>query len=214
VITGNYLPLDSGAEVLLHLVSTSGKKVVLASAQFIISVQEMERRKLSLLPEKGNEEIDKVEFEAKHQAVEPYEGTDNEWTFTICPDALDGIYYDGDFMSVYLYSSQDCYFRLIHVDVDGNMQVIYPVSPRDNNFIHAGQTRTIPDNTLYLMKQPFGEEMILASAFEQPFALGSFSTSALLSEETISRSFTVESDSEEEMTPSVTANFSYTILQR
>jgi hypothetical protein len=212
VITGNYSPLDSDAEVLLQLVSTGSRKMVLASERFIITAAELERRKLSLLPVKGSSVIGKAEFEAKQNIIAPYTGKSNKWVFTVTPDVLDGIYRDGSYMSMQLYSEQDCYFRIIHIDVNGNAQIIYPVSANDNNFIRAGQTRRIPDNTRYRMGPPFGEEIILAAAYERPFTLNIQSGAAPLSADALSRNMTAESDGNKPMSPSATARFNYTIL--
>jgi hypothetical protein len=212
VITGNYSPLDNGADVMLHLVSLDGNKTVLASAHFVISSAELQRRKLSLLPEKDQAVISKAEFEAKQQAVIPYAGRNNKWNFTATPNALDGMYYDGGSMSMQIYSERDCYFRVIHIDVNGNAQVIYPISARDNNFIRAGQVRRIPDNTLYRMGPPFGEEIILAAAYERPFTLNQ--QSVPLSADFVTRSMIVESDDHTAMNPSATTKFSYTILPK
>ena len=212
VVIGSYSPLDAGAEVLLQLVSTSGNKVVLSSSRFVISASELWRRKLSLLPEKDNAVITKAEFEAKQQAVDPYSGKNNKWAFTVTPDVLDGIYYDGDYMTMRVYSQRDCYFRIIHVDVNGNTQVIYPVSPNDSNFIRAGETKRIPDNTRYRMGAPFGEELILAAAYERPFTQGQLS--GTLSADGITRGLTVEADNKAQISPAATAKFSYTILPR
>ena len=214
VITGNYSPLDNDAEVSLHLISTGGNKAVLASTRFIIPAAELERRKLTMLPEKDNSVISKAEFEAKQQAVAPYAGGNNRWPFTVTPDVLDSIYLDGDYMTLQVHSAQDCYFRIIHVDVNGNTQVIYPTSARDNNFIRAGQTRRIPDNTRYRMGAPFGEELILAAAYTEPFALSGGSGSTPLSADSITRGLTVETSNQGAISPAATAKFSYTILPR
>ena len=212
VVTGSYTPLDNGAEVSLQLVSASGNKAVLSSAKFVIPASELERRRLSLLPVRDNAAITKAEFDRKQQAVVSYSGGNNKWAFTVTPDVLDGIYYNGDFMSMLVYSARDCYFRIIHIDVNGNTQVIYPTSPNDNNFIRAGQTRRIPDNTRFRMGPPYGEEIILASAYDRPFTTGQLS--GALSADSITRGLTVESDTRTAMSPSATAKFSYTILPR
>jgi hypothetical protein len=212
VVTGNYSPLDKGAEVSLRLISTSGNKAVLAATKFVISAAELERRRLSLLPGKDTGVISKAEFEAKQKAVIPYSGTNNRWAFTVTPDVLDGIYHNEDLMSMQIYSERDCYFRVIHIDVNGNTQVIYPTSANDNNSIRAGQTRRIPDNTRFRMGPPFGEEIILAAAYDRPFTPGQ--QSGPLNADNISRGLTVESDSRSAMSPSATAKFSYTILPR
>jgi len=212
VITGTFSPLDADAEISFQLVSTSGNKVVLSSSRFIIPASELQRRKLTLLPDKNNAVITKAEFDSKQKAVEPYAGKDNKWKFTVTPDVLDGIYYDGDYMTMRLYSEKDCYFRLIHVDVNGVAQVIYPVSPNDNNFIRAGETRRIPDNTRFKMGAPFGEEMILAAAYERQFR--NEQLPAAISEDNIIRGLTVEADNRAKISPASTAKYSYTILPR
>ena len=214
VITGSYSPLDNGAEVTIRLISTGGNRAVLSSARFVISASELERRKLSLLPEKNNTVITKAEFEAKQKAVDPYAGKNNKWVFTVIPDALDGIYYDGDLMSMQVYSARDCYFRIIHVDVNGSTQILYPLSEKDSNFIQGGQTRRIPDNTRFRMRPPFGEEIILVAAYDRPFTLNSQSGAAPLSADAIARGLTVETDTKTTMNPSATAKFSYTILPK
>jgi hypothetical protein len=145
----------------------------------------------------------------KQQAVVPYQGANNQWSFTITPDALDGIYLDGSFMSFLVYSARDCYFKITHVDVNGNTQVIYPTSQKDDNFIRAGQTRQLPDNTRFRMGPPFGEEMILAAAYDAPFSLPQSSASGPLSASLITRSL-----NEDNMTPKATAKFTYTILPK
>jgi hypothetical protein len=214
IVAGSYSHLDKDAEVSIRLVSTGGNRAVLSSARFVIPAAELERRRLSLLPEKDNAVITKAEFEAKQQAVDPYAGKNNKWAFTVIPDVLDGIYYDGDYMSMQVYSERDCYFRIIHVDVNGNTQVIYPTSANDNNFIRAGQTRRIPDNTRFRMRPPYGEEIILAAAYERPFALNQRPGAVPLSADSITRGLEVESDSHAAISPSATAKFSYTILPR
>jgi len=213
VVTGSYSPLDNGVEVTLQLISAGGNKAVLASHRFTIPASELERRRLSLLPDKGGAVMSKAEFETKQQAVNSYAGKNNKWNFTVTPDVLDGIYRDGDLMSMRIFSERDCYFRIIHVDVNGSAQIIYPLGSTDNNFIRAGETRRIPDNTRFRMEPPFGEELILAAAYDRPFTSGASGT-VPLSEVSISRGLTVESGDKTPMSPSVTAKFSYTILAK
>jgi hypothetical protein len=215
VVLGNFSPLDRNAEVSFQLVSTGENKTMLGSAKFIIAAAELERRRLSLLPEKDNTVISKAEFEAKQKAVDPYGGKNNRFAFTVTPDDLDGVYYDGEYMTMRVYSRRDCYFRIVHVDVHGTAQVIYPATTRDNNFIRAGETRRIPDNTRYRMGAPFGEEYILAAAYDRPFVPGT-AGGGHISDPAFSRGLFVESaetaDRRREMSPVAAAKFSYTIL--
>jgi hypothetical protein len=216
VVLGSFSPLEKDAEVSFQLVSTGGNKLVLGSAEFVIPGAELERRRLSLLPEKDAGVISKAEFETKQKTLDPYEGKDNGFTFTVSPDDLDGIYYDGEYMSMRIYSERDCYFRVIHVDVNGTAQVIYPTAARDDNFIRAGETRRIPDNTRYRMGAPYGEEFILVSAYDRPFTSDP-AAGGQISDSVISRGLYVEpeasADKGARISPMATAKFSYTILR-
>ncbi|MCL2213944.1 MAG: DUF4384 domain-containing protein [Treponema sp.] len=211
VVTGSYIPMDSGAEVSLQLTSVSGNKTVLSSSRFYVSASELERRRLSLLPESNNTSAE-TEFEQKQRILDSVLGGANRWNFTVTPDSLDGIYYDGDYMTMRIYSQRDCYFRVIHVDVNGDTQLIYPASPFDNSFIRAGETRRIPDNSSYRMHAPFGEEIIIVSAYDQPFTQSQ--STGQMTEDSLNRVITAESGSRTQMTPSATARFNYLILPR
>jgi hypothetical protein len=215
VVLGSFSPLEKDAAVSFQLISTGGNKLVLGSAEFVIPWTELERRKLSLLPEKDAGVISQAEFEAKQKALDPYEGKNNGFKFTVSPDDLDGIYYDGEYMTMRLYSERDCYFRIVHVNVNGTTQIIYPTTARDSNFIRAGETRRIPDNTRFRMAPPYGEEYILAAAYDRPFKAGG-GWKGQISDSAFSRGLVVEPEEETseraEMNPLATAKFSYTLL--
>jgi hypothetical protein len=209
VVEGSFTPLGEDAEVVLQLVSTGPDRATLGSGKFIIPGAELRRRNLSVLPPKGGAVISKVEFDAKQSILEPYNGKNNAFTLSVSPDDLDGIYYDGEYMTLRLYAARDCYFQITHVDVDGNTQVIYPSSSRDNNFIHAGEMRQIPDNTRFRLRAPFGEEYILVAAYDRPFTpAGSGATP--LSDSAVARGMDVLGGD----APVATAKFSYTILPK
>jgi len=140
-----------------------------------------------------------------------YSGINNPWRFTVQTDKASGDYHDGEYMTMRIYSDKDAWFKVTHIDVNGNTQVIYPVSPNDNNFIKAGQTRQIPDNTRFRMTKPYGEEMILVGAYEKPFVVQP-NLSGPLSNNLLVRGITVErEDSRTEMRPVATAKFTYRI---
>jgi hypothetical protein len=140
-----------------------------------------------------------------------YSGLGNPWRFTARTDRPGGDYRDGDYMTLHIYSEKDAWFKVTHIDVNGSAQVIYPVSPRDNNFIRAGETRRIPDNTRFRMTAPYGEEMILAGAYEKPFTVQGGSA-APLSNRLLVRGMTVESeDTRTDMRPVAAAKFTYRI---
>ena len=153
-----------------------------------------------------------IEAETESKALIP--DNDNDWNFTISPNVQDGIYHDGDFLTLWLYSERDCFFRITHIDVNGEIQVIYPVNSKDDNFIRAGNIRLIPDNTFFKLGPPYGEEVIVAAAYDRAFAFNQPSGTAPLGQEIVSGNFTVESDDHEILIPLITAKFSFTIKPR
>jgi hypothetical protein len=140
-----------------------------------------------------------------------YSGAGNSWRFTVQTDRSSGDYHDGDYMTLRIYSEHDAYLKITHIDVNGNAQVIYPVSPHDNNFIKAGEIRQIPDNTQFRMTKPYGEEMILAAVYERPFVI-QMNGAAPLSNQLLTRGVVVErEDTRTNMRPVATAKFVYRI---
>ncbi|MFP3042605.1 DUF4384 domain-containing protein [Treponema primitia] len=222
LVVGSFSPQGRDAEVSLQLISTARDSAVLGSAKFVIPADELGKRNLSVLPLKNNAVISQAEFDAKQAAIALYDGRNNAFTFTVTPDDLDGVYYDDEFMTLRIYAERNCYFKITHIDVEGNAQVIYPTVAQDNNSINAGETRRIPDNTRFRMTQPYGEEYILVAAYERPFTLTQSNTrgSAPVSGSVIARGILVEasggpaSGDRVEIRPVATAKFSYTILPR
>jgi len=143
-----------------------------------------------------------------------YAGLDNPFQFTVQTDKSNGIYHDGDYMTMRIFSAKDAYFKVTHIDVGGNTQVIYPATSRDNNFIKAGQTRDIPDNTKFKMTKPYGEEIILVAAYDAPFSVSRQTASSPVSNNVITRGLVVESaETKTNIQPVATAKFTYSIRQ-
>jgi hypothetical protein len=141
-----------------------------------------------------------------------YAGSGNPFRFSVQTDKISGVYHEGEFMTMQIYSAQDAYFKVTHIDVNGKAQVIYPVSPNDNNFIRAGQTRQIPDNTRFRMTAPYGEETILVAAYDALFIVSRQNPSIPVSGNVILRGLTVEnSETRSAIQPVATAKFTYSI---
>jgi hypothetical protein len=213
IITGSFSPLGKDAEVTLQLISTTQNGAVLGSAIFVIPADELNKRDLSLLPPKNNAIITRAEFDAKQKALEPYRGRNNTFAFAVTPDDLDGIYHEGEYMTMRIFSERDCYLKIIHVDVDGITQAIYPKVAAES-LIRAGETRRIPDNnTHFRMTAPYGEEYILVAAYAKPFTVTSGGGDKV-SEAVINRGLEVETgNASQTASPIATAMFRYTILQ-
>jgi hypothetical protein len=143
-----------------------------------------------------------------------YSDAGNSWRFTVQTDKSNGEYHDGEYMTLQIYSERDAWFKVTHIDVDGNVQVIYPLSSSDNNFIKAGETRRIPDNTRFRMTKPYGEETILVAAYKESFVIQN-QRAEPLSDNLLVRGIIVEMERREgtrtEMRPVATAKFTYRI---
>jgi len=194
-----------GSEYRLVVRATDVEKAVTSIRSATVKA---DRRFNAMLENKAGGKDVKIE---ESMANVLYSGLDNQWRFTVQTDKANGDYHEGEYMAMRIYSEKDAWFKVTHIDVNGNTQVIYPVSPNDNNFIRAGQTRQIPDNTRFRMTKPYGEEMILVGAYEEPFVIQR-SIADPLSNNLLVRSITAErEDSRTEMRPVATAKFTYSI---
>ncbi|MHB9291498.1 hypothetical protein Holit_00575 [Hollandina sp. SP2] len=141
-----------------------------------------------------------------------YGGKDNPFQFSVQTDKTNQDYHDGDYMTMQIYSARDVYIKVTHIDVNGNTQVIYPFASQDNNFIRAGQTRQVPDNTRFKMTKPYGKETILVAAYDAPFTVDSQNTAAPLSNTVLMRGLVVENTgTRTDMQPVATAQCTYRI---
>jgi hypothetical protein len=73
-------------------------------------------------------------------------------------------------MKIRLLAGQDCYFKVYHIDVNGQMRLIYPNQYNRDNRLRANIVRTIPEAPVYYpLGAPYGVETILAAASAEPF---------------------------------------------
>jgi hypothetical protein len=191
-IIGSYDLVGDRVEVTLTLVAEpDGKR--LSAASFTVSRDELERLNLSVLPENR-----KTEAEARTQAAlleniplsppsapvapppraitpasAPHTGAavsaQSDLAVQIWPNKESRTYFDGDTMTISLYASQDCWFKVYHIDVNNQMRLIYPNQTDRNNTLRANTERVIPDNTFFTLGAPYGEETILAVFSGTPF---------------------------------------------
>jgi len=60
-------------------------------------------------------------------------------------DNEDGIYYEGENVTIFFQTSQDAYVAIYSLDTRGNATLLFPVDPRDNGFVRAGDVYAVPD---------------------------------------------------------------------
>jgi len=104
------------------------------------------------------------------QLLVPFSGNQNDFNLSISTNKT--VYYDRETMTITLRSDIDCYFVVYHLDSNNTMQVIYPnAMERDRNQLQAGVSRIIPENSTFLLREPFGEERILVYASDLPISI-------------------------------------------
>jgi hypothetical protein len=216
IIEGRFSQLGDDVEVYLTLTTVSNNEQ--ATSRFVVPVDELRRRGLSVLPPKEDDVIDVIEFEEKQEILEPWEGTDNTFNLQVWSNKGDHLFYNGDEMMINLYSDTDCYFMVYSVDVYGNRKLIYPNRDDKNNFLSAGSRRSIPERSTFKMRDPYGEEFILVFASDTPFENNSNNVIArnITAMTGDSRGITVVYLDDEEITApnEAVARYNYTILQR
>ena len=52
-------------------------------------------------------------------------------------------YKHGEYLQLRILAESDCYFKIIHIDVDNNFKMIYPRNKNDNNSLSANARRTV-----------------------------------------------------------------------
>lgn len=125
-----------------------------------------------------------------------------------------GIYEDGEELEIFFFSSQDCYVKVYHIDVNQQISLIFPNEYSQDNFIRAKELIQIPDDRYpfdFIQGAPYGREFIKVIAsttqfedIEDPFAeLGA------LDSRIITRGLTVQ-QKEEVITERL---FSYNIVE-
>jgi hypothetical protein len=230
LIQGSYYQIGDQVEITLSLVSDPGGSRM-ASTSFKIPLTELKKLGLDLLPENRRTEAETQAQEAlfadipaaappsappaANAPVSPSPGFFVEaW-----PNEESRTYFDGDKMTISLYADRDCFFKVYQIDVNNQMQLIYPNQQDRDNVLKANTVRRIPNNSFFLLHAPFGEETILAV-----FSLRQFenleretqypvpATSRSIKSAITWRGMSVGYDAPAETEQPVSVRFSYTIL--
>jgi len=103
----------------------------------------------------------------RNSILAPFDGKENDFGLNISTNKT--VYYDKEILFISLRSDIDCYFVVYHLDVNNNIQLILPNRWEiGTNSLKAGVERVVPENTFFLLGEPYGEERILVYASESP----------------------------------------------
>jgi len=178
VIAGKYSIVGKTVEVYLTL--TIGDQI---RTQVIkIPVAELERLGVAYLPDNFNTLDDII----KDDIIETLAETNKPpLTVTNKPPALQKqtinieawfdskagskLYMHRDELKMEVKSDRDCYFKVIHVDAEDKMKMIYPNSSERNNFLKANTSRALFETVRYMLYGPYGAETIVVVASSEQF---------------------------------------------
>jgi hypothetical protein len=219
LISGVFLQEGAVVRVTLRLVTEPGG-IVLDTRDFSVSAAELERLGIAILPENATspEEIKKREEILNPPAPPPAAGT---FTLRAWPNSDTRTYIDGDHLKISIAADADCYFKVYHIDLKGDMQLIHPNALNTDNRLAANVTRTIPESSAirYVLQAPFGQDTIKVVASRRQFEnLGTeFNQTWKASGETMRRAesyrgLAVQYAPEDAGTETVTAGFNFTVL--
>jgi hypothetical protein len=104
--------------------------------------------------------------------VQPY--PHGELQIWIWPDRGEGAeYYPGDHIAFNVEVTRDCFLILYDIDTRGNLRILFPYDPWDNNFVEAGRVISFPrphDGYDWTIEGPPGIEYVQAIASEFPIS--------------------------------------------
>lgn len=93
----------------------------------------------------------------------------------VWPDrGVDGIYYPGDEIRIFFEVTRDCYVVLYDIDTRGQLHVLFPFDPWQDNYVQAGRVYELPgdwDDFALTVEGPTGYEFIQAVASPYPLDL-------------------------------------------
>lgn len=85
-------------------------------------------------------------------------------------DNNDGVYSEGENVTVYFRADRDCYVAIYGVDTRGDVNLLYPAARWDDGYVRGGEVYAIPgDNSDYdlVINGPEGMEIIQAVAADE-----------------------------------------------
>jgi hypothetical protein len=219
VISGAFLQEGVIVRVTLRLVTEPGG-TVLDTRDFSVSTAELDRLGIAILPENitSLEEIKKREEMLNPPASPP---VTRIFTLKAWPNSDTRTYVDGDHLKISIVADADCYFKVYHIDLNGDMQLIHPSALNTNNRLRANVTRTIPESGAisYVLQAPFGQDTIKVVASRQQFENieAEFNKTWKATGETVRRAesyrgLALQSAPEEPAVETITTGFNFTVL--
>jgi hypothetical protein len=169
VISGVFLREGDRVRVTIRLITEPGG-AVLDTRDFSVSVAELERLGIAILPENT---VTPEEIKEREEILDPPAPPPAGRVFTLkaWPNSDTRTYFDGDKLNISVVADEDCFFKVYHIDLNGDMQLIHPNNANTDNRLTAHITRTIPESgaVSYVLQAPFGQDTIKVVASRRQF---------------------------------------------
>ncbi len=163
VFTGSYWQRSDGTELDLNAVDSRSGAIVASSDVTIPG---------NILP--GASLVPANYQPAKDDPIISNRNSGDSIKVNLWVNHPDGVYHDGDTMSIYLSANKDVYAELVYVDASGQSLIIFPNTYEWNNRLRAGKVYAIPNpetDGILKVEPPFGREIIKVYASETPFPI-------------------------------------------
>jgi hypothetical protein len=157
LLNGNFNRRGDQVDVTLELNTPDGNED--GSQAISITVELLTALGLTFEPENINIVIEVPPIEPANQAI-------NIQAFFNSPSRT---FLHRDELKMSVLADRNCYFKIIHIDADNQMKMIYPNSFDRNNFLRANIPRDIFETASYMLYGPYGAETILVVASSEQF---------------------------------------------
>jgi len=78
-------------------------------------------------------------------------------------------YMHRDELGITVLADKNCYFKIIHIDVNNQMKMLYPNNLDKNNYLRANTPRVIFESAKAFLYEPYGTETIIITASTEQF---------------------------------------------
>ncbi len=208
LLGGRYF--DEGEAIRVYLTLTDvGSGLVAANSQVVVPKVELPDS-VSVLPENYNDALYVIDELSRIQDSDAGDFQIKLWTVR----GEGATYRDGEELVIHLFSNRDCYVKIYQVDVEQQMQLIFPNRFFPDNFVRKGRVYKIPDTRYpfrFVLGEPFGTEFVklIASTLQFGDIEEDFQGLGSSSADVITRGLSIQQREEQ----IVEALISYTIVR-
>jgi hypothetical protein len=166
ILSGRFFDTGLNIELFLDLTGTETGTII-GSADAVIP-KSIIPANISLLPDNYNDALAVL-----NELSDIQNGGDENLVVKAWIKRGDGgTYVKGEELRIHFYANRDCYIKIYHIDVNGNMQLIFPNQYHKGNMLKKNTVYTIPDESYgftFTLGAPFGTEFIKIMASTKQF---------------------------------------------